>query len=107
MQPPGLAGTFAGQLGLQEIGEQAVVAIADRLAVDGRQEQVCAVELPQQAGAVAASGEGFAQRRVQIAQDAGAQQEIAQRRGCWASTSSARYCVTAWFEPEKCAMNSP
>ena len=88
MQPGQLLGLLAQQVGAQEIGKQAVVAPFSlwglaRLCrvglgvVDRGDEQVGGVELLEDAAAVAARVQGLAQRRIEVAQQAGAQQEIA------------------------------
>jgi hypothetical protein len=72
---------LAGQLRTQVTGEQAVVPIAAGFAFDGREEQVGRVQLLEPFGAVGALHQRVAQGRVHMAQDAGAQQELAHRRG--------------------------
>jgi hypothetical protein len=78
---------LAHQLGAQEVGEKAVVAPLARRAgrfralADRRDEQVGRVQLGQDARRVAARRQRLAQRGVELAQDAGAQQEVAHLGG--------------------------
>lgn len=67
----------AGELGAQVLGEQVVVAPGQPLLVEGNDEQVAALQLPQRRlrVAVAGAGQGGAQRGGQLLQDAGVEQE--------------------------------
>ena len=77
VQPRQFVGPFARQLRAQEIGEQAVVAPGRRVAGHGREEQVGRGQLVEDGGAVDARVQGLADRGVELAQDAGAQQKVA------------------------------
>ncbi|MNN05019.1 hypothetical protein D3C81_1177630 [compost metagenome] len=75
MQPFGVPGQLTGQGVAQEAAEQTVVAEPLLLRVGWLDEQVGAQQLFDQPGAVAALGEGVAQRRAEAVEDAGLQQE--------------------------------
>ncbi|MNS80791.1 hypothetical protein D3C72_1144860 [compost metagenome] len=80
VQPREFAGPLARQLRTQEVGKEAVVAprahLAAGIAAHGREEQVGGGQLLEDDGAVAARVERLAHRGVELAQDAGAQQEV-------------------------------
>jgi hypothetical protein len=80
MQTGHLGRRLALQLRFQEIGNQAVVAPGPVVALD-RRDQAGRLEMAQDRLAVHVGQQRLTQRRAQIAQDAGAQQEAADRLG--------------------------
>ncbi|RYY87306.1 MAG: hypothetical protein EOO24_34910, partial [Comamonadaceae bacterium] len=79
VQPQQVVRMHARQLRAQEVGEQAVKAVIRLVAgrLHRQQEQAGGVQVLQHARAVRARHERLAQRRAELAQDAGAQQELA------------------------------
>ena len=70
------AGRMPGKLRPQKIPEQTVIAVEPLLLVDHRDEQAVALEPRQQFRRIAAPAHRIAERRVELRQDAGLQQEI-------------------------------
>ena len=75
---------------MKHVGEEVVVAVPGALGVERHDEEVSTLEVRQRPGAVGAAGDGVAQRAVKSVEDGGAEQEVANLRGCRARTSSAR-----------------
>ncbi len=69
-------GALGHEVGLQDVGEEVVVAVPAATVVERDDEQVGAVERLQHGGAVVAAGDGVAQRTAQPIENRGLNKEI-------------------------------